>query len=320
MHFPVSGVDVNPLIPVAVAFVISFFTSIGGLSGAFLLLPFQVSMLGFTSPAVSPTNLVFNMIAIPGGVYRYYKEGRMLWPLAWLIILGSIPGIVLGAILRITVFPNPRAFKFFVGWVLLYMGYRLIADLARKRVEGANAMLAPGGERLTQRAMRNSADGRFSGLPADAVIRVAEMKLHDISYEFCGQIFSFNPLILFLLALVVGMIGGIYGIGGGAIIAPFIVTFFGLPVHTIAGATLLGTFATSVAGVFVYLLLSCLYAESGMAIAPDWLLGMCLGVGGFLGVYLGARAQKFVPQNIIKGGLALIVTLLALRYLTQFFE
>ena len=50
MYFPVSGVEVSPLIPLAVSFVVSFFTSMGGISGAFLLLPFQMSVLGFTSP------------------------------------------------------------------------------------------------------------------------------------------------------------------------------------------------------------------------------------------------------------------------------
>jgi uncharacterized membrane protein YfcA len=45
-------------------------------------LPFQVSVLGFTSPAVSPTNLVYNIFAKPGGVYRYVREGRVVWPLA----------------------------------------------------------------------------------------------------------------------------------------------------------------------------------------------------------------------------------------------
>ena len=79
MHFAVSGVDVNPFLPPLVAFVVSFFTSMGGVSGAFLLLPFQVSVLGFTSPAVSPTNLIFNIVAIPSGVYRYIREGRMAW-------------------------------------------------------------------------------------------------------------------------------------------------------------------------------------------------------------------------------------------------
>ncbi|MDP3695012.1 MAG: sulfite exporter TauE/SafE family protein, partial [Desulfocapsaceae bacterium] len=65
MYFSVADIEVNPLVPPLVAFVISLFTSMGGVSGAFLLLPFQVSILNFTSPAVSPTNLVFNIVAIP---------------------------------------------------------------------------------------------------------------------------------------------------------------------------------------------------------------------------------------------------------------
>jgi len=62
MIFPVSGVETAIWIPPLVGFVISFFTSMGGISGAFLILPFQVSVLGFTSPAVSPTNLVFQAL------------------------------------------------------------------------------------------------------------------------------------------------------------------------------------------------------------------------------------------------------------------
>ncbi len=101
MHFPVSGVDVFPLIPFLVAFTISFFTSMGGVSGAFLLLPFQVSVLGFTSPAVSPTNLVYNIVAIPSGVYRYIRERRMAWPIAWVNIAGTLPGVFIGCIFRV---------------------------------------------------------------------------------------------------------------------------------------------------------------------------------------------------------------------------
>ena len=81
MHFPVSGVETPFWLPPLVALVISFFTSMGGVSGAFLLLPFQVSYLGYTAPSVSATNQVFNVVAIPSGVYRYIREGRMVWPL-----------------------------------------------------------------------------------------------------------------------------------------------------------------------------------------------------------------------------------------------
>jgi uncharacterized protein len=70
MHFPVSGVEVNPLRPLLVAFAVCALTTPAGVSGAFLLLPCQVSVLGFTSPTVSPTNLVYNMVATPGGLFR----------------------------------------------------------------------------------------------------------------------------------------------------------------------------------------------------------------------------------------------------------
>ena len=73
-----------------------------------------------------------------------------------------------------------------------------------------------------------------------------------------------------LLSLVVGLIGGIYGIGGGAIMAPFLVSFFGLPVYVVAGSTLFATFITSVAGVSFYAMLAPLYPA--MAVAPDWRL------------------------------------------------
>lgn len=48
MTFPLSGVQTWVILPPLVAFIVSFFTSKGGVPGAFLLLPFQVSVLGYT--------------------------------------------------------------------------------------------------------------------------------------------------------------------------------------------------------------------------------------------------------------------------------
>jgi len=94
MLFPISGVEAPVWLLPLVAFGISFFTSMGGVSGAFLLLPFQVSILGYTTPSVSATNQVFNIVAIPSGVYRYIKEGRMLWPLTTSVIVRTLPGVL----------------------------------------------------------------------------------------------------------------------------------------------------------------------------------------------------------------------------------
>jgi hypothetical protein len=98
-------------------------------------------------------------------------------------------------------------------------------------------------------------------------------------------------------------------------IAPFLVSFFHLPIYTIAGATLFGTFLTSMAGALFYAMIAPLYAHTGLMIAPDWMLGALFGAGGFLGMYCGARLQKYFPARLIKLVLTLTLLYLAVSYL-----
>ena len=315
MYFPVSGVEVFPAIPPVVAFVVSLFTSMGGLSGAFLLLPFQVSVLWFSSPSVSPTNLVFNIVAIPSGVYRYIREGRMAWPLAWVIIAGTLPGVFIGAVLRIKYLPDPKNFKFFVGCVLLYIAIRLLYDMtprASAKKAKSNALEEKFKDRLSKRK-------REGGTTRGVLIKTVKFSLMRYTYEFYGETFSFNTIALFAVTFVVGIIGGTYGIGGGSIIAPFLITIFGLPVYTIAGAALLGTFLTSIVGVIFYTVIAPMYAYTGLAIVPDWKLGVLFGIGGFVGMYCGARLQKYFPARTIKIILGLVILFLSIRYISNVF-
>ncbi len=317
MYFEVSGVTVSPIIPFLVAFFVSLFVSSAGVSGAFLLLPFQVSVLGFTSPAVSPTNLFYNIVAIPSGVYRYMREKRMAWPLAWVIIIGTLPGIFIGAVLRIRYLPDPKNFKFFAGCVLLYIGLRLVYAMIKKNgltIEKAKTVE----ERFYAEKNKENTAPENKTNPMQAV-RTVKFSFKRYSYSFYGEIFAFNTIGLLLLSFIVGIVGGTYGIGGGAIIAPFLVAFFGLPIYTIAGATLMATFVTSIAGVVFYVGIAPLFAHTGLAIAPDWTLGALFGAGGFLGIYCGARLQKYLPAKIIKIILILTMTLIAIRYISAIF-
>jgi uncharacterized membrane protein YfcA len=318
MYFETAGIEVAPWIPPLVALVVSFFTSMGGVSGAFLLLPFQMSFLNFTSPSVSATNFVFNIVAIPSGVYRYLKEGRMAWPLTWVVIIGTLPGVFIGYYLRVLYLPDPRTFKLFVGCVLLYIGVRLIYELTGKASAGKAKMKALEDKfRERTKQIKDQQKSRVaSGLPPEAVVKTISVSFKRIEYEFWGERFSYSTIAMFFLAFAVGIIGGTYGIGGGAIIAPFCVAVFHLPVYTIAGAALMGTLITSVAGVVFY---SIIPAKAGMVTSPDWLLGLLFGAGGFVGIYLGARFQKFVPQKAIKLMLGTIIVFLAIRYISQYF-
>ena len=280
IRFPASGVETYLLFPPLVAFCISFLTSMGGVSGAFLLLPFQMSVLGFTAPSVSATNFLYNVVGTPGGVYGYVREGRMAWNLAGTLTGGLVPGILVGYYLRVIYLPDPTVFKAFVGLVLIYLGVRMLAGLRQRGADQRSPMRNP------------SAVSERGVVPA----------------------LAFPRWPMLAVAFGVGIVGGVYGIGGGAVVAPFCIAVFGLPVHRIAGAVLFATLTSSVAGVAFYSLVP----VQGQVWPPDWVLGALLGIGGLVGSYAGARSQKHVPAKWIHVILGLILLTVALRYLGQF--
>ena len=293
MFFPTAGIECNPLLPFATAIAVSFFTSMGGVSGAFLLLPFQMSILGYTNPSVSATNQFYNIVACPSGVLRYWKEGRLVLPIATTIALGTLPGVFLGALIRINFLPNPSYFKVFAGFVLLYIGLRMLKMMLKNKGRAKSESIL------------------------NKTVSVSGNTSQDILFSFNNSEYIVKKKNLIILSLIVGLIGGIYGIGGGAIMSPFLVSFFGLPVYVVAGATLMATALTSFGGVIFYTLLAPFYAS--FSVAPDVKLGFIIGIGGMIGMYFGAKCQKYVSEKFIKCILILTLVIIAVRYIIQIF-
>ncbi len=246
------------------AFLLALVTTPAGVSGAVLLLPIQLSVLHVPSPAVTPTNLLFNVAAVPGGLIRFWHERRLLNPLTGLLVAGTLPGVIAGAIVRVELLSSGRAFEWVAAGVLLPLGL----------------WLALGSQRLERsRPEPTSSTRRW----------------------------------IWLLSLAVGTVGGIYGIGGGSLLAPVLLAV-GFSAYEVAPATLTATFLTSIGGIVTYQILQ---LSHGGAIAPDWVLGAFLGAGGFAGSYLGARLQSHLPERSIRKLLGAIACLVALRYIQQ---
>lgn len=240
----------------AAGVVIAVVTAPVGVSGAVFLLPVQLSVLGVPSPSVTPTNLLYNVVAGPGALLRYARDGLLYGPLTRRLIAGTLPGVVLGAVVRVFALPGPAVFRLLVALLLLPLGTWLVV-----------------------RTLRPAAGAR-PGEP--------------------------SPRSVTALAVAVGTVGGIYGIGGGSVIGPVLVGR-GMPVAQVAPAALASTFLTSVVGAATYGLLS---LAGGEDIAPDWLLGVSCGLGGLIGGYLGARLQPRLPERFLRlllGGLAAAV-------------
>lgn len=289
MYFPVSGVECSPLVPLSASFLISLLCSPAGISGAVLLLPFQMSVLGYVSPGVSATNQVFNILACPAGIARFAKEGRFLLPLAVYMTIGTLPGVFIGSVLRLTWLAEARKFTVFMALVLAYLAVRMFLQLRRGQWK------------------------KRTPPPLGARCEDIRYDMRTLHFSFLDRKYHVSSAGIIGISLVVGIVSGIYGIGGGGIMAPFIISFFGLPVYVISGACLFATFLTSVAGAGIFALL-CAFWDMQTA-SPDWLLGLLLGLGGMGGMYCGAALQKYIPATLIRCFFILLFLCLSCRYI-----
>jgi uncharacterized membrane protein YfcA len=259
----VLGPGWTEVVALTAAFGIAMLATPAGISGAVLLLPFQVGVLGTPSPAVTPTNLLYNVVATPGALYRYWRQGQTGGRLALVLIAGTLPGVIAGSVIRVVLLPSAHIFDFVVAAVLLPLGIWL-------------GLSAPA------RTASDTRPGRVVPLP-----------------------------LLTLLAVLVGCVGGIYGIGGGSILAPILIGT-GRPPREVAPAALASTFVTSVAGVITFLILS---TQHQGPVAPDWPTGIALGIGGLAGAYTGARVQHRLSDVLIRRTVGVLVVAIGARYL-----
>lgn len=257
------GTGWTEIVALVAAYAVAVLATPAGISGAVLLLPFQVSVLGTPSPAVTPTNLLYNVVATPGALYRYWRQGQTGGRLALVLIAGTLPGVVAGSVIRVMLLPGSQVFDLVVAAVLLPLG----------------AWLAATGPPGTEEASR--------------------------------PVLAIPAPVLILLAAVVGCVGGIYGIGGGSVLAPVLIGT-GRPPAQVAPAALASTFVTSVAGVVTFTILS---VHQHGPVAPDWPTGIALGIGGLAGGYTGARLQSRLPDALIRRIVGILVVAIGARYL-----
>lgn len=153
------------LLGLLVGFVLAIVTTPVGVSGAVFLLPVQLSLLHVPSPRITPTNLLYNVISGPGGLARYRRRGQFDRELTLQLITGSVPGVVIGAFIRVYVAADPDVFRLLAAGVLAPVGLFILG------------MPTPGslGRRLRRRTVRG-------------------------------------------LAFTIGIVGGLYGIGGGSVL------------------------------------------------------------------------------------------------------
>ena len=113
-------------------------------------------------------------------------------------------------------------------------------------------------------------------------------------------------LILLVIGLAAGVLSSMVGIGGGILIVPCLVLFLGLSQHTAQGTTLaMLSFPVSLAAALTY-------SKKGMV---DWKIALVLCAGFVIGGYFGSRVAVQIPALQIKRFFAVILILVAIKFL-----
>jgi hypothetical protein len=284
-----------------------------------LTLPFMVSALGFVSPAVSPTNLVGNLVAPAGGIYGFLKEKRMLWVLGMLTGAGAVAGSFIGPMLRVRFVADPALFKVVVGILLISLAVRLYYETTERFLRHA-ARSRSLAEKFSKRVKKIKEEQRArvaSGLAPEAVVKVTERSFSKIVVSFWGEAFTLNPLLLITIGFLIGMVSSLIGVGGAFLLVPFCASVLQLPIYAVTGATILYSLITSAAGIVGYLYFTPVLGQA--PVNPDWGLGLLFGAGGLVGGYLAARTQKYVPEKGLRYLLGGIVGIWGALYVLNYF-
>ena len=106
---------------------------------------------------------------------------------------------------------------------------------------------------------------------------------------------------IFMAASVCGVASGLFGIGGGVLLVPFLALFFAFGQHRAQGTSLIALIPPT--GVLAFLA----YAKAGYV---SWKTGLLLIPGVFVGGILGGRLAKRLPPRRMRqvfAGLMLVL-------------
>jgi uncharacterized membrane protein YfcA len=112
---------------------------------------------------------------------------------------------------------------------------------------------------------------------------------------------------LYVVGLAVGALTGVVGIGGGFLLVPALVVFGRVPMREAVGTSLL------------VIAMNCVSGFAGQRANPDipWLFVATFSAVAIVGILVGARLARFVPQRTLKRGFALLLLVIAVLILWQ---
>ena len=115
-------------------------------------------------------------------------------------------------------------------------------------------------------------------------------------------------LLILMMASVVGVAAGLFGVGGGVLLVPLLVLLFGFEQHTAQGTSLVALVPP--VGILAFLN----YANAHQV---SWTVGLLIMPGVFLGGLLGSRLAQKLSARRMRRVFAIFLFILGIWQITS---
>ncbi|MHA6251930.1 sulfite exporter TauE/SafE family protein [Oceanobacillus sp. CAU 1775] len=255
----------------------AFVGSLMGLGGGVILVPVLLLMASFfdsfswaTPQAIVGISLIVMIFTGLSSTLAYLKVKRVDYKTGLLFLIGSIPGGVIGSWLN--QFVDVDSFQLYFGFLMIFISILLF--FKKKN---------PVKKELTGSGIRH--------------------------FEFNGIEYTYkvNKVAAISLALVVGTLSGLFGIGGGSIMVPAMILLFGFPVHIAAATSMFMIFFVSIFGSITHIALGHIPWEYVLFFIP----------GAWFGGKLGAKLNQRLSGNTLEWILRGLLIIIGIRMIIQ---
>ncbi|WP_274648948.1 sulfite exporter TauE/SafE family protein [Paenibacillus humicola] len=261
---------------VLLGLVSAVFGSIVGLGGGIIIVPTLV-LLGpqLTGAPIGHatavgTSLVVLIVTALASTMTYAKKKRVDFRSGWLLFITSGPAAMVGSALTNQL--KNGTFQLVFGCFMLLMAGLLVARDYMKPVTRS--------------------------WPIERTFTDVEGR----SYEY-----SYGIVSLLLVGLGVGLISGLFGIGGGSLFVPAMVLLFRFPPHVAAATSMFVIFLSSILGSGVHVWLG----------ETDWYVVAALVPGAWAGGKIGAYIASRLSGNGLLWLLRITLVLLAVQLIVE---
>lgn len=248
--------------------------SLVGLGGGIVIVPALLFLgaTGFLNEATpqiaAGTSLLVIIFTGLSSSIAYYKQKKVDIKTGLILFIGGGPGGIVGAWVNKQL--NADHFSMWFGLFMIFISFVLIfkdkiPPLKRKGKRGIwRTFTDPDGEEYT---------------------------------------YGFQPVIAIPIAFVVGFLGGLLGIGGGALMVPSLILLFHFPAHIAVATSMLLLFFTSLTSSITHIWLGNIV----------WLYALALIPGAWLGGTLGAKINQKLPSKTIVIILRIVLIIVGVR-------